>query len=140
MQSSTSWTGPGRAGSISTQPEVDSDERRTVGIKLQYRILEAFGLTKDRPLDTTILGIAVELKATVAATGLSHGKVSARSASVPGQFEERSLPGVADAHPPTVAQEGGNQDKKRTIRAAARDRYALPVLAWTPLPRNPLRR
>ena len=120
--------------------EVDSDERRTVGVKLQYRILEAFGLPKERPLDTHILGIPVELKATVG-----------NNWSIPreGQCEICLLTQV-DARRDRFRvflmrthrrwlNEGKNQDSKRTIRADARDTFAVAVLDWTPLPRNPLK-
>ncbi len=45
--------------------DVDSDERRTVGTKLQYRVLASLKLVKEPPLDTMIAGIPVELKGTV---------------------------------------------------------------------------
>lgn len=37
-------------------------------------------------------------------------------------------------------REGNNQDRKKSIRAQALREYALPVLDWTPLPPNPLKR
>src|SRR5690606_8215888 len=46
-------------------PDVDSDERASLGTKLQYRVLDALDLKKLPPLDTKILGIPVELKGTV---------------------------------------------------------------------------
>ncbi|SOC52336.1 Restriction endonuclease NaeI [Ornithinimicrobium cerasi] len=109
-------------------------------MKLQYRILEAFGLPKERPLDTQILGIPVELKATVG-----------KNWSIPREGQcEICLLNQVDARGDRFRvflmrthrrwlNEGKNQDSKRTIRADARDTYAVAVLDWTPLPRNPLK-
>src|SRR4051794_32170046 len=46
-------------------PKVDSDERSSVGTKLQYHVIERLGLKKVPPLDTQIVGVAVEIKGTV---------------------------------------------------------------------------
>lgn len=46
--------------------DVDSDERRAVGVQLQYAVLDVLGLEKSRPLDTHIKGIPVDIKCTVA--------------------------------------------------------------------------
>lgn len=121
-------------------PEVDSDERRTVGVKLQYRILEAFGLPKERPLDTTILGIPVELKAT---TGKNwqiprEGQCEISLLTQVDAREDQFRAFLMRTHRRWL-NEGKNQDSKRTIRAAARDCFAVPLLEWTPLPRNPLK-
>ena len=48
-----------------TSSDVDSDERATVGTKLQYRVINELGLVKERPLDTSIVGVPVDIKGTV---------------------------------------------------------------------------
>lgn len=120
--------------------EVDSDERASVGTKLQYRVLAALDLIKEPPLDTKILGIPVELKGTVRTNWMIPRE---------GQCEICLLIQVdpkRDRHRSFLMRthrlwlnDGGNQDKKRTIMADAIRAYALPVLPWTPLPPNPLK-
>lgn len=121
-------------------PEVDSDERRTVGVKLQYRILEAFELPKERPLDTTILGIPVELKATIGSNWAipREGQCQICLLTQVDSKRDRYRVYLMRTHRRWL-NEGKNQDSKRTIRADARDTYAIEVLPWTPLPRNPLK-
>ncbi|GAA1955114.1 hypothetical protein GCM10009798_12940 [Nocardioides panacihumi] len=121
-------------------PEVDSDERRTVGVKLQYRILEAFGLPKERPLDTTIAGIPVELKATIGGNWAipREGQCEICLLTQVDSRRDRFRVFLMRTHRRWL-NEGQNQDSKRTIRADARDEYGIPVLDWTPLPRNPLK-
>lgn len=123
-----------------SSPEVDSDERRTVGVKLQYRILEAFGLPKERPLDTTIVGIPVELKATIGGNWAipREGQCEICLLTQVDSKNDRFRVYLMRTHRRWL-NEGKNQDSKRTIRADARDTFAIPLLAWTPLPRNPLK-
>lgn len=121
-------------------PDVDSDERASVGTKLQYRVLAAFGLIKEPPLDTKILGIPVELKGTVRTNWMIPRE---------SQCEICLLIQVDAKHNRHRAflmrthrlwlNDGGNQDQKRTVMADAIRAYALPVLPWTPLPPNPLK-
>jgi len=122
-------------------PDVDSDERASVGTKLQYRILNELKLVKEPPLDTTILGIPVELKATVRSNWMIPTE---------GQFEICLLVQVDAARSRHRAflmrthrawlRDGANKDGKRGITSAALGMYALPVLEWTPLPPEPLKR
>jgi hypothetical protein len=121
-------------------PEVDSDERRTVGVKLQYRILEAFDLPKERPLDTTILGIPVELKATIGGNWAipREGQCEICLLTQVDSKNDRFRVFLMRTHRRWL-NEGKNQDAKRTIRADARDVFATVVLDWTPLPHNPLK-
>lgn len=46
-------------------PEVDSDERASVGTKVQYRIITTLDLIKEKPLDTHIAGVPVDIKNTI---------------------------------------------------------------------------
>lgn len=121
--------------------DVDSDERGTVGTKLQYRVSDALGLVKARPLDTHIAGVPVDIKGTVAANW-----------SIPreGQCEICLLVQVDAAHDRFRANlmrthrvwlngGSGNGDKKRGVRKEPFDRYSVPLTNWEPLPRNPLK-
>jgi len=121
-------------------PEVDSDERRTVGVKLQYRILEAFGLPKEPPLDTSIVGIPVEPKATIGGNWAipREGQCEICLLTQVDSTNDRFRVFLMRTHRRWL-NEGKNQDSKRTIRADARDRFATTVLDWTPLPHNPLK-
>lgn len=120
-------------------PEVDSDERASVGTKLQYRILAALDLIKEPPLDTKILGIAVELKGTVRTNWMipREGQCEICLLIQVDSKNDRHRAFLMRTHRLWLNE--GNQDKKRTIRADALTAYALPVLDWTPLPVNPLK-
>lgn len=120
-------------------PEIDSDERASVGTKLQYRIIAALDLIKEPPLDTRMAGVAVELKGTVRTNWMIPRE---------GQCEICLLIQVdtkQDRHRALLMRthrlwlNATNQDKKRTIRADAIQQFALTVLDWTPLPPNPLK-
>ncbi len=121
-------------------PEVDSDERASVGTKLQYRLLNEYGLVKEPPLDTTILGIPVELKATVGSSWAipTEGQceicvlmqIDAKRA------QHRAF--LMRAHRVWL-REGANKDGKRGVIAAALSEFAIPILGWTPLPPEPLK-
>lgn len=121
-------------------PDVDSDERRTVGTKLQYRVLSALNLIKEPPLDTKIDGIAVELKGTVRRTWMipREGQCEICLLIQMDTANDRHRSFLMRAHRRWLG-EGNNQDRKKSIRAEALHEYALPVLDWTPLPANPLK-
>lgn len=121
-------------------PDVDSDERASVGTKLQYRVLDALGLKKEPPLDTKILGIPVELKGTVRTAWMipREGQCEICLLIQVDSKRERHRAILMRTHRRWL-NESENPDNKRTIIAAARDAYALPVLPWTPLPPNPLK-
>lgn len=122
-------------------PDVDSDERRTVGTKLQYRVIHALGLEKCPPLDTQIEGVPVELKGTVRSTWMipREGQCEVSLLIQVDSKRDRHRAFLMRAHERWL-NPGRNGDKKRSITAGARDAYALPVLGWTPLPVTPLKR
>ena len=122
-------------------PEVDSDERRTVGTKLQYRVLAALGLEKEKPLDTTILGVAVELKGTIGSTWMipREGQCEICLLMQVDAVRDRHRAFLMRVHRRWLHGGGGNQDSKRGIQAAALANFALPVIDWTDLPKNPLK-
>ncbi len=120
-------------------PEVDSDERRTVGTKLQYRVLSALELEKEPPLDTQILGIAVELKGTIGTSWMipREGQCEICLLIQVDTARDRHRAFLMRTH--RLWLNAPNQDQKRSIRADARDEYAIPLIPWTSLPANPLK-
>ncbi|MEW1952312.1 NaeI family type II restriction endonuclease [Terrabacter sp. NPDC080008] len=124
-------------------PKVDSDERSSVGTKLQYHVIERLGLEKVPPLDTSIVGVAVEIKGTV------------RNSTAPwmipreGQCQVTLLIRIDPrgnkfaawlmrTHRAWLTGGKGNQDLKRAPLAAAFHAYALPLVTWADLPPQPL--
>ena len=122
-----------------TSPDVDSDERRTVGTKLQYRVIAALDLVKEPPLDTTILGIAVELKGTIRSSWMipREGQCEICILIQVDATNDRHRAYLMRTHRQWLNR--GNQDKKRSIQKEALDTFALPLIDWTPLPQNPLK-
>lgn len=120
-------------------PEVDSDERSSVGTKLQYRVINALDLVKEKPLDTTIAGIPVELKATVNKNWMipTEGQCQICLLSQVDAENMRHRALLMRTHRAWL--NAPNKDEKRTIQAPAHQTYALTVLDWTPLPPEPLK-
>lgn len=121
---------------------VDSDERSSVGTKLQYHVISQLGLKKEPPLDTTILGVAVEIKGTTRTTWMipREGQCAVtlliRIDARKHEFDARLM----RTHRGWLTGGKGNQDLKRSPKADAVRRYALVVVPTTPLPPEPLRR
>lgn len=121
-------------------PDVDSDERASVGTKLQYHVIETLGLQKAPPLDTWIEGVPVELKGTTGRTWMipREGQCAVTLLiRIDTQNHEFSA-WLMRTHRAWL-NESTNQDGKRTPRAEAVSRYALVVVPPTPLPPEPLR-
>ena len=121
-------------------PEVDSDERASVGTKLQYRVIDALGLVKERPLDTTIDGVPVDIKGTVR-TSWTIPKEAQCEICILIRVDpknDRFAAWLMRTHRRWL-NNGKNQDSKRTIIAEAKERYSLPLVDWTPLPPEPLK-
>lgn len=122
-------------------PSVDSDERSSVGTKLQYHVIDELGLKKEPPLDTKILGIAVEIKGTIRTTWMipREGQCAVtlliRIDAKRHQFEARLM----RTHRVWLTGGKGNRDLKRSPRAEAVQRYSLTVVPPTGLPTEPLR-
>lgn len=120
---------------------VDSDERASVGTKLQYRLIERLGLTKEPPLDTNILGIAVEIKGTVRKTwmipreGQCEITLMVRIDASKHEFEVLLM----RTHRAWLTGGKGNRDLKRSPRKPAENLFALRVLGPMLLPPEPLR-
>lgn len=123
--------------------KVDSDERSSVGTKLQYHIIERLGLTKVPPLDTEIVGVPVEIKGTVR-DGYSwmiprEGQCQVTLLVRIDPRNNRFAAWIMRTHRVWLTGGDGNQDKKRSTLADAVRAFALPVVEWTALPREPLR-
>lgn len=122
-------------------PAVDSDERSSVGTKLQYRMIEQLGLVKEPPLDTTIMGIAVEIKTTVRTNwmipreGQCEITMLVRIDANKHEFEISLM----RTHHAWLTGGKGNRDLKRSVRKEALNRYAITLVPPTALPDEPLR-
>lgn len=121
-------------------PEVDSDERRTVGTKLQYRIISTFDLIKEPPLDTKIAGVAVDIKGTVRATWMipREGQCQICLLVQVDAKKDRHRAFLMRTHRIWL-NDGKNGDRKLSPRADALKKYAVPLYDWTALPQNPLK-
>jgi hypothetical protein len=118
---------------------VDSDERSSVGTKLQYHVIQALGLNKEPPLDTKICGVAVEIKGTIRSTWMIPQEGQCQVTLLLQLDVERSRFRAMLMRTHRVWLGSANQDKKRGTLAPAVEEYALEVVPWTPLPEEPLR-
>ncbi|MEV8240346.1 NaeI family type II restriction endonuclease [Microbacterium testaceum] len=120
-------------------PEVDSDERASVGTKLQYRVLNELGLYKEPPLDTRILDIPVELKATIRSNWMipTEGQCEVSVLIQVDVARRRHRAFLMRVHRVWL-NDGANKDKKRGIAADALAQFSLPLIGWTSLPPEPL--
>lgn len=122
-------------------PRVDSDERSSVGTKLQYHVIDRLGLKKEPPLDTKILDVAVEIKGTTRNTwmipreGQCEVTLLIRIDAKSHTFEAKLM----RTHRAWLTGGKGNRDLKRSPVAEAVKRYALSVVPPTSLPPEPLR-
>lgn len=119
---------------------VDSDERASVGTKLQYHVIQSLGLKKQPPLDTAIAGVAVEIKGTVRATWMipKEGQCEVTLLLRIDAKKNRFGCWLMRTHRAWL-NEGANHDRKRTPRADAVQSFALTVVPWTDLPPEPLK-
>jgi len=124
-----------------TDPKVDSDERASVGVKLQYHVIQKLGLSKVPPLDTSVLGVAVEIKGTVRNTWMipREGQCEVTLLIRIDAAENRFAAWLMRPHRAWLTGKKGNRDLKRSPRVEAERRYALEVVPWTDLPPEPLR-
>lgn len=124
-------------------PRVDSDERSSVGTKLQYHVIEQLGLEKLPPLDTVIDSIPVDIKGTVNAKGQwmipREAQCEIMLLMKIDTEKHRFAAWLFRAHRAWLTGGSGNQDKKRNTRQAAIESFGLPVVPWTDLPKEPLR-
>lgn len=120
---------------------VDSDERSSVGTKLQYHVIKGLGLQKEPPLDTNISGVPLEIKATtrnawmIPREGQCEVTLLIRIDARNHEFDARLM----RTHRAWLTGGKGNQDLKRSPRAEAVRRYSRVVAPTAPLPPEPLR-
>lgn len=120
-------------------PDVDSDERASVGTKVQYRVLEALGLQKQKPLDTVITDIPVEIKSTIRKDWMIPTESQCEIClliKIDAEVDH-FYASIMRAHRVWL-RDGANKDGKRSFTADAVRRFLTPVVDG-PLPRNPLR-
>ncbi|MFD2474732.1 NaeI family type II restriction endonuclease [Amycolatopsis silviterrae] len=124
-----------------TSSEVDSDERSSVGTKLQYHVIEQLKLRKEPPLDTKILHIPVEIKGTVGKTWMipQEGQCEITLMIQIDTMRHRFRGLLMRTHRAWLNGKTGNRDRKRSPRADAVRQYADEIVAWTDLPPEPLR-
>lgn len=124
-----------------TDDEVDSDERSSVGTKLQYHVIEQFGLVKEPPLDTSIVGLPVEIKGTVRDNWMipREGQCEITLMIQIDAEGHRFRAFLMRTHRAWLTGGKGNRDLKRSPRRAALNAYALTIVDWTDLPPEPLR-
>ena len=124
-----------------TSDKVDSDERSSVGTKLQYHVIERLKLLKEPPLDTTIAGIPVEIKGTVGKTWMipreGQCEITLMVQIDAARHQFRTL--LMRTHRAWLTGGEGNRDGKRSPRANAVKQYAIEVVPWSDLPPEPLR-
>lgn len=124
-------------------PEVDGDERSTVGTKLQYYVVEELELIKQPPLDTVIVGVAVEIKTTTrhAVMVPPEGQCEVTLMVRVDARNNRFRAWLMRTHRAWLGggEDTKQRDKKRSPYADAVLAYALPVAPWTELTPEPLR-
>ncbi|MHA3700635.1 NaeI family type II restriction endonuclease [Jatrophihabitans sp. YIM 134969] len=119
---------------------VDSDERRTVGTKLQYHLIDNFELMKSRHPDTHIEGVGVEIKGTTrdnwAIPKEGHCGVTLLVKVDARQWRHQAF--MMRAHRVWL-RPGKNGDGKRGVATQALEDYAIDLFGWRTLRPNPLR-
>ena len=119
---------------------VDSDERRGIGTKLQYHVLENLGLPKLRHPDTEVAGIGVEIKGTITDTWAipREGQCGVTLMIRLDVERDRQKAWLMRTHRAWL-RDGANQDGKRGILANALRHYSLELYPWEELRPNPLK-
>ncbi len=123
---------------------VDSDERSSVGTKLQYHVIEELGLQKVPPLDTEIDDVPVEIKGSVQDVTAPwmiprEGQCQVTLLIQADLSNWKFAAWLMRTHRVWL-RNGRNQDGKRSPRSAHFREYALPVVTWSTLPPQPLKR
>lgn len=120
---------------------VDSDERRSVGTKLQYHVVDNLELPKLRHPDTEIVGIGVEIKGTIGRnwTIPKEGQCGLTLLIRADLQGDRHTAWLMRTHRAWL-NDGANNDGKRGIGASALGQYAVVLYPWTDLRPNPLKR
>lgn len=117
---------------------VDSDERRALGTKLQYHVLENLGLPKLKHPDTEILGIGVEIKGTVGRTWMIPTEGQCGITLLIRLDIHKRTHGSWLMRTHRVWLNRPNQDGKRSIASRALAEFAISVYDRARLRPNPL--
>ncbi|WP_433314993.1 NaeI family type II restriction endonuclease [Micromonospora chersina] len=119
---------------------VDSDERRGIGTKLQYHVLENLKLPKLRHPDTEIAGVGVEIKGTITRnwTIPKEGQCGVTLLIRLDVERDRQTAWLMRTHRAWL-RDGANNDGKRGIMANAFQQYAIQLYPWSQLRLNPLK-
>ncbi|WP_406051333.1 NaeI family type II restriction endonuclease [Kribbella sp. NBC_00889] len=118
---------------------VDSDERRSLGTKLQYHVIESLELEKKKHPDTEICGVGVEIKGTIRSNWAipTEGQCGVTMLHRVDVEKGRHKTWLMRAHRAWL-NDGMNKDGKRGIRVQALEDYAIPLYEWHNLRPNPL--
>lgn len=123
--------------------DVDSDERASVGTKLQYYVIEELGLRKVKPLDTRILDVDVEIKTTTVSKVMipPEGQCEITLILKVNAAEHMFGAWLMRTHRAWLGGglNPGQRDKKRSPLKVPEELFSLPVVPWTPLSPQPLR-
>ncbi|MEC4018121.1 NaeI family type II restriction endonuclease [Streptomyces sp. H27-D2] len=121
-------------------PKVHPGERASVGAKLEYEVLRSFDWPKAKPLDTSISGAAVDIKATVgdnwAVPSEAHCQLCLCTKIQLKKNRHRTW--LMRTHRSWLYRGSGNKDGKRGIAVEALEKWSMPLYDWSPLPVNPL--
>lgn len=119
---------------------VDSDERRSVGTKLQFHVLENFDLPKLHHPDTEVDGIGLEIKGTIGRTWTipKEGQCGVTLLIKADLHKWSHRAWLMRTHRAWL-NDGRNNDGKRGIRARALSEYAYQLYPETSLRPNPLK-
>lgn len=129
---------------LNDKTKVDSDERSSVGTKLQYHIIEDLGLAKSGPLDTIIEDVPVDIKGSVQ-KGTSPWMIPPEcqcklAILVQIDCENQIFQAYLMRMHSEFLNKGNNADSKVTARADAVKKYARSIVPWTTLPEEPLKK
>ena len=117
---------------------VDSDERRALGTKLQYHVLENLGLPKKKHPDTEVLGIGLEVKGTVRTNWMipTEGQCGLTLLIQLNLKDRTHASWLMRTHRAWLNEP--NKDGKRSIAARALEEFSVPLYDRTGLRPNPL--
>lgn len=120
---------------------VDSDERRTIGTKLQFHVMENFELPRLRHPDTMVDGVGVEIKGTIGGNWAipREGQCGVTLMIQADVERDRQQAYLMRTHRCWL-REGANHDGKRGVVARSLAAHAVLLYPWAPLRPNPLKR
>ncbi|MEU4692395.1 NaeI family type II restriction endonuclease [Actinoplanes sp. NPDC023714] len=123
-----------------SDPRVDSDEKRVIGTKLQYHVLQYLKLEKKPHPDTEIDGVGVELKGTIGKnwTIPREGQCGITLAIRLDVRRNEHESWLIRTHRAWL-NDGVNNDGKRGISKAARSAYGVRLYPTAAMRNNPLK-